>query len=83
MHAVAKESGGVVATSIVPASGSSRCRGLAVASFGPRRVARARQEAVVGIVEAGQFFGEACLKGQSRRLTGRNTAHMHGRSGAR
>jgi CRP-like cAMP-binding protein len=26
------------------------------------------KEAVVGIVEAGQFFGEACLKGHSRRV---------------
>jgi CRP-like cAMP-binding protein len=26
------------------------------------------KEAVVGLVEAGQFFGEACLKGQSHRL---------------
>jgi CRP-like cAMP-binding protein len=26
------------------------------------------KEAVVGIVEAGQFFGEACLKGQSNRV---------------
>jgi CRP-like cAMP-binding protein len=26
------------------------------------------KEAVVGLVEAGQFFGEACLKGQARRL---------------
>jgi CRP-like cAMP-binding protein len=31
-------------------------------------VSKHGKEAVVGIVEAGQFFGEACLKGQSHRV---------------